>query len=485
MPLKCPQCSYANRSGSRFCRRCGHDLAKPGSPANNRATTNPRVERGLDRTALVYVLAFFFFAGSIAFLFVHAAGVDSTSALASGITLPILLVFTLLHLAWQRRTAELFDALGYVFIQKSVHIGWLAAALAVLTPATSQLWLPLIVPLKPANAPALTAPIAIALAISALYGFMVRWQVDHRLFAGLVEDLPTYRSGVVRTSFLMLAGFVFAVMAMLSGITAASSTTKATALIGTFLACAIAMWLFLFISALFHVPIALAILANRVRKRAVEIEGIFFLGEPLKRFQKIIPDACNVDGGAIEKVLGDYRGALKRLLREAIVGIAAADITTAKIPVPAAMNLRFGEKEVHKYIQVTLPTHAGIIKIFISLRSIGVHAALGCSMYFLGEESMVALKRNGFRILRIYCSGLASTGGAPNTVRNGIADDDLALPVTPRLKPSAEMDMLGRADRDEIVDEAAGALWLAILESMRRFESALGGRKVEKGDDLR
>ena len=475
MPLKCPQCSYTNRSGSRFCRRCGHDLAKPGSPGDARNSSSAEPANAFGRSTLVYTLAFFFFAGSIAFLFVIAAGVSSASALASGITLPILLGLTIIHLAWRRGTAEIFDALGYAFIQQGVHLGWLCAALAVLTPATSQLWLPLIVSIEPESAPALTAPIAIALGIASLYGFLVRWQVDHRLFVGLVDDMRGYRMGVTRTSFLVLAGFVMAIMSFLSGLAGASGTAKTGALTGTFTACAVVIWFFVLASAWFHALVAAAILANRVRKTAVDSEGVFFLGEPLKRFQKIIPDACKVQGDAAEKLLGEYRGMLKQLLREATAGVASADIATAKIPIPASMNLRFGEKEVHKYIQVTLPVHAGLIKVFVSLRSIGIHAALGCSMYFFGEESLLTLKRNGFRILSIYLSELVLAGSSKKGMQNGTFDDDLSLPIAPRLKPSAEMDMLGRADRDEIVDESAGALWLAIIESVRRFEASVAG----------
>ncbi len=431
---------------------------------------------------MVLTIGIFFFIGSFAFLYLISAGVNSESALTAARALPVLLAFCVLYFAWRPMTSIVFDLLGYVFLQRVLNIGWLLLVFGVLLVITANLWLPVLLSSREAELVSAITPLAAVLLVAAFYGFWVRSQIDNPLTSTLVDNPLVYRFGVTRTVYLLLFSAVFALMALLSALVKSASTSTGISLTGTYIFCMTVVIVAALFSSIFHIPISAANIARTLSRRALQLEGVFFLGEPIKRFQRII--GIGPTTSISEKQLGDMRGRLKDMLREAFANIEHAEVATAKIPIPASLNLRFGEKEVYKYVQVSMPVHAGVIKAFVSLRSIGNRYVAGCSIYFLGEESPQALLRNSFQIIRIYLSGYASnTTRQTNETRESLSDDN-GLPILPRIKPSAELDVLTRANRDEIVDETTGILWLTLSDVINKFEQKyndLSGKATSNG----
>lgn len=417
---------------------------------------------------MVLTIGIFFFIGSFAFLYLVSAGVHSESALTAARALPVFLAFCVLYFAWRPITPIVFDSLGYIFLQRILNIGWLLLVLGVLLMITANLWLPILLSSKEAEPTSAITPLAVVLLVAAFYGFWVRSQVDNPLTTTFIDNPLVYRFGVTRTVYLFLFSAVFALMAMLSALVKTASTSSGVSLTGTYILCTAVMIVVALFSSVFHIPLSAANIARTLARRALQLEGVFFLGEPIKRFQKII--GTESKASISEKQLGDMRGRLKDMLRETFASIEHAEVATAKIPIPASLNLRFGEKEVHKYIQISMPVHAGVIKAFVSLRSVGNKYVAGCSMYFLGEESPQALLRNSFQIIRLYLYGCASNATRQtNETRESLSDDN-ELPILPRIKPAAEIDVLTRANRDEIVDETTGILWLTLSDVIKKFE---------------
>jgi len=470
LPRKCPACGYPNRTLSKFCRRCGTDLSRPSSPKDVMSDGGIRIAKWLDTRALAYALSILFFIASFSSLAFVASGSRSDITLSSAFMFPVLLTLLIVHLAWLPDTARAFDALGHIFIQRSVHSGWLFISLAIIGAATARIWLPVLFNIQEESVTGIIFAPVLCLLLAGAYGFVVRKQVEDRSFYGFVSAPQAYRASVTRVVFLLLSGFLLC----LAGIIASQAgRSAATSLSQTYLWLGFILWIFAIIAMHFHLPIAFAILARDCAARALKMESIFFLGEPIRRGHLIISNVYRDSKDTQDNLVGRDRGILKGILGEELSGLKGLEIATAKIPVPASLNLRYGEKGVHKYIQVTMPTHAGRIKMFIAFQGIGKHLSIGYAMYFLGEESHKSLLANALQILKIYVANYLGVG---STVENRTAEsrsDDSALSIPPRLKPASEMDMLTRANRDELVDHAAGVLWLGVSQSFAQFESKI------------
>ena len=318
-------------------------------------------------------------------------------------------------------------------------------------------------------------PAAIALTIAGLYGLSVRWQVDDPDFSGFIDDSGPFRTRVARVVLLIFTGLVLAVSAVLAGI---PGKTYGAEISQIYLYGALFVWIAAVISMSFHVPVTLAKLARLAAARTVMLENVFFLGELVRSGQAIVPDACaGVAEPERENAAGADRGILKGILARNLSGLPAAEVTTAKIPIPAKLNPRFGEKEVHKYIQATMPVHAGMIKLFMSVRHIGPHLAVGWAIYFLGEQSATATLANAQRILSIYVSSVF--GGKPAHTHDAFAQAASAdgSYVAPRRRHIADMDVLLRAPRDEIVDETIGVIHLALNRAIEEFDGLVLKRR--------
>lgn len=433
----------------------------------------------MDSELLTYIILALSALGSFATLFLLLSGTLAAGIAALSMVFPALFAVSVVFSSANTRIAGAFEPLAQSFIQQNVHLGRLLAFFALVLWVTSPLWIPAWTgeakdAMKFAG---VLFPLAIGLTIAALYGLLVRWQVDDVDFSGFIEDSAPYKTGIARVALLLSAGLVLTIAAVLVGIAGMPYSSEVTQ---TYLYAGLFVWICAIFAMSFHIPVALAKLARAAAARTIMLENVFFLGELVRKGQIIVRDACaGVPESERENAAGADRGILKGIIARNLSGLQGSEVSTAKIPIPAKLNPRFGEKEVHKYIQVTMPVHAGMIKTFVSVRPIGPHLVVGWSMYFLGEHSPTATLANSQRILSLYMTSVMGGKSAAVSYADATADADGTY-IAPRRRHVADMDLLLRAPRDEIVDEILSVIYMGIRQALSEFEELIEKRRVSE-----
>lgn len=462
LATKCPSCGYPNRTDSRYCRRCGADMSMPGKPRARHRKPSATVFPATMRLGGIAGIAALALIGSFVLVALLYTPIIPSAYIYLPLVPIVVLAVSALYLAWVPPVLDALGPLGHLLLQRNIHMGWAQAAMAALGWATMPFWARSAAAETESIGAVLSVlmPITIWLTLAAAYGFVVRYVFDDPGFPGFVEDPMQYRRGVSRVAFLGVAGAVIAILATLMG---HAEKTGASDLARAAMWPAVVLFAVAVLASFFHIPAILAILARAALERTLGSEGVFFLGEPLKRGQFIIQNAyAHVPADKRETKASEDRGAFRNRIREKLSGIEKIEVSLAKIPVPGKLNIRTGEKEVHKYIQVTYPVHTGVLKAFVSFRLFGEHLVIGNSLYFLGEPSPRAMQANATAILLLNLSHAFSSRSG--NLRRNTGSDDSSLPIEPALKIASEMDRLARAPRDEIVDEAAGVIWLGLTE---------------------
>ncbi len=437
-----------------------------------------RPVRAMDGELLTFILLSVSALGSFATLFVLLSGKLSAGIAALSMIFPAFFAVSVVFASASPRLASAFEPLADAFIQQNMHLGRLLAFFALVIWVTSPLWIPAWTGQEKDafKFAGILLPLAIGITMGALYGLLVRWQVDDHDFRGFIEDSAGFKAGIARVSLLIVVGLVLAITGVLASISGGAYTSEVTQ---TYLYSGLFVWICSAFAMSFHMPVAMAKLARIAAARTVMLENVFFLGELVRKGQVIVKDACaGVPESGRENAAGTDRGVLKGILTRNLAGLQDAEISTAKIPIPAKLNPRFGEKEVHKYVQITMPVHAGIIKAFISVRPVGPHLVVGWAIYFLGEHSAAATLANAQRILSLYVAGVL---GWRNVTRHSDASTDSeGTYIAPRKRNAGDMDMLLRAPRDEIVDELLSVVYMGVRQALTEFEELIEKRRVSE-----